>query len=140
MAMVSHMKKPRRGFLSALFLAAVVAAQASAQSYPQRPLRIIVGFSAGGPADILARVVGQRLTDSWGQQVVIDNRPGAGGNIAGEIVSKASADGYTLYMANIGHAVNPSLYRKLAFDPLKDFAPIILVAKQPSLLVAKLGF
>ncbi len=116
------------------------AAADPAHGYPSRPIRIVVGFSAGGPADILARVVGQRLTESWGQQVVIDNRPGAGGNIAGEMVSRASADGYTLYMANIGHAVNPSLYRKLAFDPLRDFSPVILVAMQPSLLVANLGF
>lgn len=113
---------------------------AHAQSFPQRPVRIIVGFSAGGPADILARVVGQHLTDIWRQQVVVDNRPGAGGNIAGEIVARAMNDGYTLYMANIGHAVNPSLYRSLPFDPLKDFSPIILVATQPSLLVANLNF
>ena len=129
-------------FLPAVSSAGMSFAQpaAPAQSYPQRPVRIIVGFSAGGPADILARVVGQRLAESWGQQVVIDNRPGAGGNIAGELVARASADGYTLYMANIGHAVNSSLYRKLAFDPLNDFTPVILVAMQPSLLVANLGF
>jgi tripartite-type tricarboxylate transporter receptor subunit TctC len=124
-----------------VFLTAVLAAPAcNAQTYPQRPIRIVVGFSAGGPADILSRIVGQRLTESLGQQVVIDNRPGAGGNIAGELVSKASADGYTVYMANIGHAVNASLYGSVPFDPVKQFAPIALITTQPSLLVANLGF
>ena len=113
---------------------------AQAQSYPQRPIRIIVGFSAGGPADILARVVGQHFTARWQQQAVIDNRAGAGGNIAGEIVAKASNDGYTLYMANIGHAVNSSLYRSVPFDAIKEFSPIILVATQPSLLVSNPAF
>ena len=113
---------------------------AYAQSYPQRPIRIIVGFSAGGPADILARVVGQHLTAHWRQQVVVDNRAGAGGNIAGEIVAKASNEGYTLYMANIGHSVNSSLYRSVPFDAVQDFSPIILVATQPSLLVSNLAF
>ncbi len=127
--------------LAVMFLSAGCAFQAAhAQSYPQRPIRVIVGFSAGGPADILARLVGQHLTARWGQQVVVDNRPGAGGNIAGETVAKSSNDGYTLYMANIGHAVNPALYRSLAFDPVRDFSPIILVATQPSLLVANLNF
>lgn len=113
---------------------------AHAQPYPQRPIRLIVGFSAGGPADILARIVGQHLTARWGQQAVVDNRPGAGGNIAGEMVAKSTNEGYTLYMANIGHAVNPALYSSLAFDPIRDFSPIILVATQPSLLVANLSF
>lgn len=112
---------------------------AHAQSYPQRPIRVIVGFSAGGPADILARMVGQHLTDRWRQQVVVDNRPGAGGNITGETFARASNDGYTLYMVNIGHAVNSSLYRKLPFDPITDFAPIMLVATQLSLLIANLN-
>ena len=125
---------------AASMCAGVVMNSAKAQPYPQRPIRIIVGFSAGGPADILARVVGQQFTARWQQQAVIDNRAGAGGNIAGEIVAKASNDGYTLYMANIGHAVNSSLYRSVPFDAIRDFSPIILVATQPSLLVSNLAF
>src|SRR6185295_359220 len=115
-----------------LCTAAVIApGLAGAAEYPSRPICFVVGFSAGGPADILARIIGQKLAESWRQQVVVDNRPGAGGNIAGEIVARASPDGYTLYMANIGHAVNPSLYGSLPFDPVRNFVPIVLAASQP---------
>jgi tripartite-type tricarboxylate transporter receptor subunit TctC len=118
-----------------LCITAVIApGLAGAAEYPSRPIRFVVGFSAGGPADILARIIGQKLAESWRQQVVVDNRPGAGGNIAGEIVARASPDGYTLYMANIGHAVNPSLYGSLPFDPVGNFVPIVLAASQPLLL------
>jgi tripartite-type tricarboxylate transporter receptor subunit TctC len=110
---------------AALFvLLALSAAAAAAQPYPSKPIRLVVPFPAGGTTDILAREVGQRLSLSLGQPVVIDNRPGAAGNIGSELVAKSAPDGYTL-MATAGtHAVNLSLYRKLPYDPVKDFAPI----------------
>lgn len=97
-------------------------------NYPTRPLRIIVPFSAGGGTDVLARMLGKHLTDVWGQQVVIDNRPGGGGVIAAEMVAKANADGHTLLMVAIGHAVNPSLMGKLPYDTQRDFQPVSLTA------------
>ncbi|TRZ56944.1 MAG: tripartite tricarboxylate transporter substrate binding protein [Rhodocyclaceae bacterium] len=107
-----------------------------AQDYPNKPVRMVVPFPPGGTTDILARAVGQKLSESWGQQVVIDNRGGAGGNIGTDIVAKSSADGYTLLMGTVGtHAINASLYGKLPFDPIKDFAPVTLVASVPNVLV-----
>jgi tripartite-type tricarboxylate transporter receptor subunit TctC len=105
----------------------VVAVDASAQDYPQRSVRLVIPFPPGGATDGLARVVGQGLTASWGQQLVIDNRPGAGGNIGANIVAKAPADGYTLFMVGLSHAANLSLYRKLDYHPLRDFTPITQV-------------
>ena len=103
--------------------------------YPERSLRIVVPFTAGGAADILARIVGDKFAELWSRPVVIDNRAGAGGNIAAEIVAKAPPDGYTLLMGSMGtQAMNVSLYRKLPFDPARDFAPISVVAKNPNLL------
>ena len=94
-------------------------------------------FSAGGTTDILARIVGQGLTTELGQSVVVDNKPGAGGNIGGSLAAKAAADGYTLFMGTVGtHAINQSLYKKMPFDPVKDFAPLSRVATVPNLLVA----
>jgi len=96
-----------------------------------------VPFSAGGTTDILARIVGQGLTTELGQSVVVDNKPGAGGNIGGSLAAKAAADGYTLFMGTVGtHAINQSLYKKMPFDPVKDFAPLSRVATVPNLLVA----
>ena len=127
-----------------LLLAAVVSAAAflhvepaSAQAaYPNKPLRIIVPFSPGGATDALARMMGQKLTEAWGQPVVIENKPGAGGNIGAEAGAKAAGDGYTLTLAAAGFmAVNPSVYPKLAYDPVKDFAPLTLLVKAPLLLV-----
>jgi len=107
-----------------------------AQDYPNKPVRMVVPFPPGGTTDILARAVGQKLSESWGQQVVIDNRGGAGGNIGTDIVAKSPADGYTLLMGTVGtHAINASLYGKLPFDPIKDFAPVTLVASVPNVLV-----
>ena len=105
---------------------ALVAASvpASAQAYPHKTIRMIVPFPAGGPTDIIARSVGQKLTESTGQAVVIDNRGGSGGNIGTDIVAKSAADGYTLLMAIVSFAINPTLYSKLPFDPVRDFAPI----------------
>ncbi len=114
----------------------LAASVAFAQGYPSKPVRMVVPFPPGGTTDILARAVGQKLSEAWGQQVVIDNRPGAGGNIGTDIVAKAPADGYTLLMGTVGtHAINASLYAKLPFDPIKDFAPVALVASVPNVLV-----
>lgn len=116
-------------------LAACIACGANAQAYPAKPIRLVVPFTPGGSTDILARLVGQKLGEAFGQQVIIDNRPGAGGNIGVELVAKSLPDGYTLVMGHIGtFGVNPSLYPKLPYDPIKDFQPITLFAKVPNLL------
>jgi tripartite-type tricarboxylate transporter receptor subunit TctC len=107
----------------------------SAQNYPSKPIRLVVPFTPGGSTDILARVIGVKLTEAWGKQVVIDNRPGAGGNIGVDLVAKSPADGYTLVMGHIGtFGVNPTLYPKLPYDAIKDFQPITLVALVPNML------
>ena len=125
--------------IAALSIAASIAAASApalAQSYPAKPLRLIVPFTPGGSTDILGRSVAQSLTDALGQQVIVDNRPGAGGSIGAEAAAKSPADGYTLLMGHIGTlAVNPSLYPKLGYDPIKDFAPISLFAMVPNILV-----
>ena len=109
--------------IAAIALAHPAGAQAPA--YPTRPIRIVVPFPAGGATDILARAAAQKLTEAWGQSVVVDNRPGAGGNIGSELVAKAAPDGYTLEMGTVGtHAINASLYKKMPFDPIKDFTPL----------------
>jgi len=124
-----------------LLLLAVSAIQAadpstsSGQAYPARPVRFVLGFPPGGASDTMARVVGTRLSENLGQPVVVDNRPGAGGNIAAEIVARSTPDGHTLLLGNNAIlAVNVSLYPKIAFDPVKDFAPVVLVASQPNIL------
>lgn len=108
----------------------------SAQTYPTKAIRMVVPFGTGSTTDTLARILGQKLTESWGRQVVIDNRAGAGGNIGTEIVAKAAADGYTLLMAAGSHAINPSLYGKLPYDAVRDFAPVTQVGQAPQLLGA----
>src|SRR5437773_228555 len=117
-------------------LCAVPIANAQAPVYPSRPIRLVVPFPAGGTTDILARSVAQKLTEAWGQPVVVDNRPGAAGNIGAELVAKAPPDGYTLLMGTVGtHAINASLYAKMPYDHIKDFVPVILVAGVPNVLV-----
>ena len=119
-----------------LFAALLVLASASAGAFPDKPVRFVIGFTPGGPSDILARAVGQKLAERWGQQVVIENRPGAGGNLAAEAVAKSAPDGYTWLLGNNSIlATNHALYRKLPYDPVKDFAPVALVAMQPNILV-----
>ncbi len=104
--------------------------------YPTKPIRFVLGFAPGGASDSMARAIGTRLSEGLGQPVVIDNRAGAGGNIAAEIVARSAPDGYTMLLGNNGIlAVNISLYSKLSFDPVKDFAPVILIASQPNVLV-----
>ena len=106
------------------------------QAYPTHPVRVIVPFPAGGTTDIFARLVGERLSQSLGQQFVIENRGGAGGNIGADAVAKAEPDGYTLVMGTVGtHAINPSLYAKMPYDALNDFAPVAYVAGVPNLMV-----
>ena len=111
------------------------AGNSMAQSgFPNRPIRIIVPYTAGGSADFMARLIGQRLTDAWGQQVLVENRGGAGGNLGMEAAQKSPADGYTLVMVNNSQAINESLYSKLPFDLKKDFAPVMMVASSPMVL------
>ena len=111
-------------------------AGANAQGYPAKPIRIIVPFPPGGIADLFARVIGQKFGETWGQPGVVENRPGAGGNIGAEIVAKSPADGYTLVTGSIGtHAVNVSIFSKLAYDPIRDFAPVALIMEAEGLLV-----
>jgi tripartite-type tricarboxylate transporter receptor subunit TctC len=105
-----------------------------AQTYPSKPVRIVVPFPAGGTSDILARAVGQKLAEEWKQQVIVDNRPGAGANIGAEIVAKAPPDGYALLLASTIHTINPSLYSKLAYDPVRDFTPVTMVAATSQVL------
>ena len=124
----------RRALLAATF--ALAAGGAAAQTYPSKPIRIIVPFTPGGSTDILARAIGQKLVESLGQQVLIENRPGAGGSIGAEAAARAAPDGYTLLMGHIGTlAVNPSLYPKLGYDPVKSFAPVAWVARVTNVLV-----
>lgn len=122
-----------RPVLFALALAATGAALA--QAYPNKPVHWIVGFAAGGGADILARAVAPKLGAALGQQIIVDNRPGAAGNIAFEYVVKAPPDGYTLLMGSPGLAANPSLYPKLSFDPIRDFAAVAMLGTVPNLMV-----
>jgi tripartite-type tricarboxylate transporter receptor subunit TctC len=107
----------------------------AADTWPTKPIRLVVPFTPGGSTDILARLVGQRLYEALGQQVIIDNRPGAGGTIGMEMAARAAPDGYTMVMGHIGTlAVNPTLYAKLTYDPVKDFEPVTLLAKIPNMM------
>ncbi|HEY6864388.1 MAG TPA: tripartite tricarboxylate transporter substrate binding protein [Burkholderiales bacterium] len=127
---------PRSRPLAVLVLALASAGALAQGAFPQKPVRFVVGFTPGGPSDILARALGQKLADTWRSQVVVENRPGAGGNVAAEAVARAPADGYTWLLGNNSIlATNRSLYRSLAYDPEKDFAPVALVAIQPNILV-----
>ncbi len=116
-------------------LLGATAARAADDAYPSRPLRLIVGYTPGGGADIMGRLIGQRLSIELGQPVVVENKPGAGQNIAASFVAKAPADGYTLLMSSSALAVNVSLYPSLDYDPVKSFAPAGLFAKAPNLMV-----
>ncbi|GAB7550045.1 Bug family tripartite tricarboxylate transporter substrate binding protein [Cupriavidus sp. CuC1] len=125
------------------FAAAVLAAcaafavpSAQADTYPSKPIRMVVGFPSGGAPDILARIFSEKISPSWGQPVVVDNKPGAGGNIGAEAVAHAAPDGYTLALGTVGtHSINGSLYSKMPYDMVKDFTPVILVASTPNVLV-----
>jgi tripartite-type tricarboxylate transporter receptor subunit TctC len=128
-------------FLLGAVLALVFAGDAAhAQAYPSKPIRWIVTYPPGGPTDFVARAIGARLTAAWGQQVIIDNRPGAGGVIGTELAAKAVPDGYTLlFGTSAGLTINPALLGKLPYDPVKDFAPVSLLVINPQLLVVHTG-
>src|SRR5262245_54044359 len=129
----------RAVFLLVTALAAFCCA-AQPAVFPAKPVRFVIGFTPGGPSDILARALGQKLAERWGQQVVVENRPGAGGNLAAEAVAKSPPDGHTWLLGNNSIlATNQSLYRNLPYDPVKDFAPVALVAVQPNILVVNPG-
>ena len=108
----------------------------AAEPYPNKPVKILLGFPAASATDVIARAVGQKLSEKWGQSVVIDNRPGAGGNLGSEIAAKQPADGYTIFFGTVANAISTSYYSKLNYDYLKDFTPITLVATTPLVLVA----
>ena len=111
-------------------------AQTSAATFPDKPLKIVVTFTTGGAPDILARIIGERLTAAWGQPVIVDNKPGAGGNVGADFVAKSAPDGYTLVVGTVGtHSINPALYAKMPYDAVKDFTPITLIATTPNMLV-----
>ncbi|HEY4174782.1 MAG TPA: tripartite tricarboxylate transporter substrate binding protein [Rhodopila sp.] len=126
----------RRGLLGLGIATTFGVTRGWATGYPDKPIRLLVAFPPGGPSDVLARIVGQQLNAELGQSVVVDNRPGAGGNVAAEIAAKQPADGYTLLVANNSIlAANAFLYKRLGFNPLTDFAPITLIGRQPNILV-----
>ena len=118
-----------------MLVVSVAAAGVHAQAYPAKPVRFIIPFPPGGPTDIMGRLAAQRLTEAWGVQVVADNRAGAGGNIGSEMCAKSPPDGYTICMMTVAQSISPAIYPKLGFDPLKDFAPVTLMATLPSLLM-----
>jgi len=127
-----------RRLLAALLLAAAPWAipAATAQAFPSKPVKLVIPFPPGGSLDNVGRLIAMKLSDAWGQQVVVENRPGAGGNIGADLVAKSPADGYTVVMGALStHAVNPSLYRTMPYDAAKDFAPISNVAITPNVLI-----
>ena len=122
-------------FVAAMTAASLLPAALQAQSYPVRPVRLVVPFAAGGPIDTVARFLTPRLAEMWGQQIVIENRPGANSMIGSEAVARAAPDGYTLLIVSAGFAINTTLQPKLPYDPVRDFTPITTVAFGPSVLV-----
>lgn len=117
-----------------LAMLAFVAPLAGAQEYPTKPVRFIVPYAPGGSSDIIARLYGQRLSETLGQQFVVDNRPGAGGTVGTAILAKSTGDGYTLILQDMPHTINPAVHSKLPYDPVKDFTPVTLVARAPQWL------
>src|SRR3974390_608922 len=132
--MSNHRVPPKTivGFLALAFASAVVSAE---DVYPSKPVRIVVSFAAGGPTDAVARILGAKLGELLGQQFLVENKTGAGGNIGADLVAKAVPDGYTLLLATVStHAINPGLYKKMPYDPVRDFAPIGQIGVTPTLL------
>ena len=124
-----------RSTLLFAMLACASTAAIAQTNYPAKPVRLVAPFTAGGPVDITARILAQKLTDAWTQQVVVENRTGASGMIGSELVAKSPADGYTLLVNSSIHIIVPSLFPKMAYDPIRDFAPITVVSSSPLLLV-----
>jgi tripartite-type tricarboxylate transporter receptor subunit TctC len=119
-----------------VLLGIVLSASAPAQSYPSKPIRFVVPYPAGGPLDTVARLLGQKVSESVKQAVIVDNKPGAGGNIGADAVAKSTADGYTILMGAVAtHAINPTLYSSIPYDAIKDFIPVTQVAATPNVLV-----
>jgi tripartite-type tricarboxylate transporter receptor subunit TctC len=128
------------GFIAASALAPAplarpASAQTSAQNWPSRHVRLIVPFVPGGATDLIARLVGSRLSEAWGQQIVVENRSGAGANIGAQAVAQSEPDGYTLFITSVPHATNRFLYPSLSYDPIADFAPVTLICMQPNIMV-----
>jgi tripartite-type tricarboxylate transporter receptor subunit TctC len=124
--------------MKAISIAAMTlaASGAMAQAYPDKPIHIVVTFTTGGAPDIIARLIGEKLTAAWGQPTIIDNKPGAGGNTGADAVAKAPPDGYTVVVGTVGtHSINGALYKKMPYDMVKDFTPITLLATTPNMLV-----
>src|SRR5262245_12283032 len=121
--------------LAAFVVAMLPAADSSAETYPSKSVRMVVGFAAGGPTDVIARIVAQKLSESLGQQFYVENVAGAGGNVANGQVARAAPDGTTIAVVSTGFIVNPSLYAKVPYDPVKDFSPVSLVAASPNVIV-----
>ncbi|MEN3364854.1 MAG: hypothetical protein V7606_2128, partial [Burkholderiales bacterium] len=131
-----RLKMKATAALAVFAIGTVLAGPASAQSYPNKPIKLIAPFAPGGVADVLARLVGDKLSKSMGATVVVENRPGAGGNIGADFVAKSAPDGYTLLMTSAGIlTINGSIYSKLSFDPVNGFVPVTLVADMPSVVV-----
>src|SRR5438045_4538327 len=122
-------------FIAAAIALCIVHASALAQSYPAKPIRIVVGFSGGSTTDLLARTLGQKMSEAWGQPVVVENRPSAGGVVASSAVANAEPDGYSLLLVSAGHAATAAMFAKLPYDTLRDFAGVSRVANVPSILV-----
>jgi len=123
--------------LAISIIALVISFNSQAQSYPNQPIRLVIPFAAGGPSDVLARGFSQKLGESLGQPIIIDNKPGAGTNLAADFVAKSKADGYTIFLMMVGtQAINETLYKKLSYNTIKDFSPISLVASSSLMLVA----
>ena len=121
--------------ISAALACGVPAAQAADSSFPTRPVRLVVGYAAGGATDVLARLVAQKMGEALGQPIVVENRAGANSNVGAEVVAKATPDGYTLYVFTIANTINATLYDKLGYDPVRDFEPVGMIAKIPNVLV-----
>jgi tripartite-type tricarboxylate transporter receptor subunit TctC len=126
--------------LGATLAAPVVSAQSSAGRFPVKPIRMIVGYAPGGGTDIMGRMMAQQISDTLGQPVIVENRPGAAQNVAAEFVARQPADGYTLFMSSAAHGINVSLYAKINYDPVKDFTPISIFATSPNLLLVHPSF
>jgi len=127
----------RKVMLAISIIALVISFNGQAQSYPNQPIRLVIPFAAGGPSDVLARGFSQKLGESLGQPIIIDNKPGAGTNLAADFVAKSKADGYTIFLMMVGtQAINETLYKKLSYNTIKDFSPISLVASSSLMLVA----
>src|SRR5918992_931374 len=127
----SHRARLRRWIAALLTItAAGGAASAVAAEYPAKPVRLVVPFAPGGSSDSVARMIGSKLAEVWGQQVLVDNRPGGNTTIGASFVARAAPDGYTLLLANANHAVNPTLMKSIPYDPVKDFTPVVRLADQ----------